>query len=89
MNGFADARETILNGLSGWHRTIVDTFGTIFASLAGLCGRRALIQPKALDDSWLIVPNLWEAIIAGPGMMEVVFVTNRFRYRVFSAGQRS
>jgi hypothetical protein len=40
------------------------------ATLAGLCGRRALIQPKAHDSSWLVVPNLWGAIIAGPGMMK-------------------
>jgi putative DNA primase/helicase len=39
------------------------------STLAGLCGRRALMQPKALD-SWLIVPNLWGAIVAGPGMMK-------------------
>jgi hypothetical protein len=40
------------------------------ATLAGLCGRRALIQPKAADTSWIVVPNLWGAIIAGPGMMK-------------------
>jgi hypothetical protein len=40
------------------------------STLAGLCGRRALIQPKAHDGSWLIVPNLWGAIIATPGMMK-------------------
>lgn len=40
------------------------------AMLAGLCERRALIQPKTNDSSWLIVPNLWGAIIAGPGMMK-------------------
>jgi len=40
------------------------------ATLAGLCGRRALIQPKEHDSSWLVVPNLWGAIIAGPGMMK-------------------
>lgn len=25
------------------------------ATLAGVCGRRAVIQPKALDDSWVVV----------------------------------
>jgi hypothetical protein len=40
------------------------------ATLAGLCGRRALIQPKERDSSWLVVPNLWGAIVAGPGMMK-------------------
>jgi Protein of unknown function (DUF3987) len=40
------------------------------ATLAGLCGRRALIQPKKQDVSWVIVPNLWGAIVADPGMMK-------------------
>jgi hypothetical protein len=40
------------------------------ATLAGLCGRRALIQPKEHDNSWVVVPNLWGGIIAGPGMMK-------------------
>jgi putative DNA primase/helicase len=40
------------------------------ATLAGLCGRRAVIQPKAADTSWVVVPNLWGAIVAGPGAMK-------------------
>jgi putative DNA primase/helicase len=40
------------------------------ATLAGLCGRRALMQPKERDSSWLVVPNLWGGIVAGPGMMK-------------------
>lgn len=40
------------------------------ATLAGVCGRRAVIQPKALDDSWTVVPNLWGAIVAEAGMMK-------------------
>ena len=40
------------------------------ATLAGVCGRRAMIQPKALDDSWVVVPNLWGAIVADAGMMK-------------------
>lgn len=40
------------------------------ATLAGVCGRRAMIQPKAMDDSWVVVPNLWGAIVAGPGTMK-------------------
>jgi predicted transcriptional regulator len=40
------------------------------ATLAGVCGRRAAIQPKALDDSWIVVPNLWGAIVADAGMMK-------------------
>jgi putative DNA primase/helicase len=40
------------------------------AVLAGLCGRRATIQPKERDSSWSVVPNLWGGIVAGPGMMK-------------------
>jgi putative DNA primase/helicase len=45
-------------------------------TLAGLCGRRALIQPKALDNSWRVVPNLWGAIVAPPGMLKSPVITN-------------
>jgi hypothetical protein len=40
------------------------------ATLAGLCGRRFLIQPKEHDSSWTVVPNLWGGIVASPGMMK-------------------
>jgi putative DNA primase/helicase len=40
------------------------------ATLAGLCGRRAMSQPKERDTSWVVVPNLWGAIVADPGMMK-------------------
>jgi putative DNA primase/helicase len=40
------------------------------ATLAGLCGRRALMQPKERDSSWTVTPNLWGGIVAGPGMMK-------------------
>lgn len=39
-------------------------------TLAGICSRRALMQPKAQDHSWLVVPNLWGAIVAPPGAMK-------------------
>jgi putative DNA primase/helicase len=38
--------------------------------LAGAVNRRAVIQPKANDTSWVIVPNLWGGIIAPPGFMK-------------------
>ncbi len=38
--------------------------------LAGAVNRRAVIQPKALDTGWLIVPNLWGGIIAPPGYLK-------------------
>ena len=38
--------------------------------LAGVVNRRAVIQPKANDTGWVIVPNLWGGIIAPPGFMK-------------------
>ena len=38
--------------------------------LAGVVSRRAVIQPKARDASWVVVPNLWGGIIAPPGFMK-------------------
>ena len=37
--------------------------------LAGAAGRRAFIQPKAEDSGWIVVPNLWGALIGLPGIM--------------------
>lgn len=39
-------------------------------ALAGCVNRRALIVPKREDTSWSVVPNLWGAIVAPPGMMK-------------------
>lgn len=38
--------------------------------LAGAVNRRAIIQPKADDTGWEVVPNLWGGIIAPPGFMK-------------------
>jgi hypothetical protein len=38
--------------------------------LAGVTNRRATIQPKERDTSWIVVPNLWGGIIAPPGLMK-------------------
>jgi Protein of unknown function (DUF3987) len=35
--------------------------------LAGVVNRRAAIQPKRADASWLVIPNLWGGIVASPG----------------------
>jgi putative DNA primase/helicase len=40
------------------------------ATLAGVCGRRALIQPKVHDTSWAVTPNLWGGLVAQPGLMK-------------------
>jgi hypothetical protein len=39
-------------------------------SLAGVTGRRARIQVKAEDTSWIVIPNLWGGIVAPPGLMK-------------------
>ena len=39
-------------------------------ALAGSVNRRAVIFPKRADTTWRVVPNLWGAIIAPPGMMK-------------------
>jgi Protein of unknown function (DUF3987) len=38
--------------------------------LAGAVNRRAQIQPKASDHSWIVIPNLWGGIIAAPGLLK-------------------
>ena len=42
----------------------------IVLCLAGIVNRRAIIQPKANDTGWVVVPNLWGGIIAAPGFMK-------------------
>lgn len=39
-------------------------------ALAGCVNRRAFVQPKVLDDSWKVVPNLWGALVGPPGVMK-------------------
>jgi len=39
---------------------------TTMATLAGLTNRRAAIQPKRNDNTWIVVPNLWGGIVAEP-----------------------
>jgi putative DNA primase/helicase len=38
------------------------------AVLGGATSRRALIQPKDQDPTWIVVPNLWATLIAPPGI---------------------
>jgi putative DNA primase/helicase len=52
-------------------QTPLDFAGVVAVlSLAGVTNRRALIQPKAVDASWTVVPNLWGGIVAAPGMLK-------------------
>lgn len=39
-------------------------------ALAGCVNRRAIVCPRAEDLSWMVVPNLWGAIIGPPGVMK-------------------
>ena len=47
-----------------------------FVAVAALCGIAALvgnkvrIQPKQSDDGWIVVPNLWGAIVGRPSAMK-------------------
>jgi putative DNA primase/helicase len=47
--------------------------------LAGAVNRRAIIQPKANDSGWVVVPNLWGGIIAQPGFMKSPVIQNVIR----------
>lgn len=38
-------------------------------ALSSVVGRKAGIRPKRFDD-WLVVPNLWGAVIGRPGIMK-------------------
>ena len=44
--------------------------GAAVVTLAGCVNRRAAIHPKAADNSWRVVPNLWGAIVGHPGFMK-------------------
>lgn len=43
---------------------------TLVNCLAGVVSRRAVIQPKANDTGWIVVPNLWGGIVAPPGFLK-------------------
>jgi putative DNA primase/helicase len=39
-------------------------------ALAGAVNRRATIQPKQQDSTWIVTPNVWGGIIAPPGFLK-------------------
>jgi len=39
-------------------------------ALAGCVNRRAVIQPKEKDTSWVVVPNLWGGIVGSSGLLK-------------------
>jgi hypothetical protein len=48
---------------------------TSIATLAGVTNRRAVIQPKLNDHTWVVVPNLWGGIVASPWELVHTFPT--------------
>jgi putative DNA primase/helicase len=42
----------------------------LMVAMAGAVSRRAVIQPKAQDSSWVVTPNLWGGIIGPPGFLK-------------------
>ncbi len=62
--------------LRGWVMDVADRLqippdfsaATSFVTLGALIGRKIAIHPKQRDD-WLVVPNLWGAIIGRPSVM--------------------
>lgn len=51
----------------------------IVLCLAGAVNRRAVIQPKANDNGWVVIPNLWGGIIAPPGFMKSPVIQTAIR----------
>jgi putative DNA primase/helicase len=78
--------ETIPVPLRAWLRDIADRgwypieYGAAAAivGLSGLIGRRLAIRPKRYDD-WLVVPNLWGAVIGPPGIQKSPAVEESLR----------
>lgn len=51
---------------------------TVMVALAALIGRKAAIYPKQKDD-WLVVPNLWGALIGRPSVMKTPAMSEGLR----------
>ncbi len=48
-------------------------------ALAGVVGKKIGIRPKRHDD-WLVVPNLWGAVIGRPGIMKTPAIRQPFKF---------
>jgi hypothetical protein len=58
----------------------VDAIGvSAMVALAGVVNRRARIQPKALDSTWTVVPNLYGAAVMEPGQMKTPILNRMTR----------
>jgi putative DNA primase/helicase len=47
-------------------------------ALAGVVGKKIGIRPKRHDD-WLVVPNLWGAVVGRPGIMKTAAIRQPFK----------
>jgi putative DNA primase/helicase len=51
----------------------------IMVALAGVVGKKIGIRPKRQDD-WLVVPNIWGAVIGRPGIMKTPAIRQPFKF---------
>jgi putative DNA primase/helicase len=51
----------------------------IMVAAAGTVGKKIGIRPKRFDD-WLVVPNLWGAVIGRPGIMKSAAIRQPFKF---------
>jgi hypothetical protein len=52
----------------------------IMISLAAVVGNKVMIQPKAKDDTWKVVPNLWGLLIGYPSSMKSPAMDSALRH---------
>jgi putative DNA primase/helicase len=66
--------ELLPDALRGWAVDVAERMSApidfpavaMMTMLGGVLGRRAGIAPKRHDDEWIVVPNLWGAIVGKP-----------------------
>lgn len=51
----------------------------LIVALAGAVNRRAVVQPKANDTSWVVIPNLWGGLVGFPSTMKSPVITAMMR----------
>jgi hypothetical protein len=51
----------------------------VMVALAGVVGKKIGIRPKRHDD-WLVVPNLWGAVVGRPGIMKSPAIAQPFKF---------
>ena len=64
---------------------------SLLVSLGALIGARCGVRPKVRDDTWIVVPNLWGAIIAPPSKKKSPSMddgTKPLKYRAAKAREK-